>query len=211
MNDFLEENAVTNLSALRTEEQCWIGNILDSLAAETVIGNALGPEARLIDVGSGGGFPLLPLAIRFADLACTGLDSIAKKNAAVERIARKHNLKNVALITGRAETVAHDAFHRERYSIVTARALAPLPILLEYCAPFCKHDGIVIAWKSLHIDQELAASRAAQETLGCTLETQHRYTLPGNFGTRQLLLFRKIRPTLREYPRSVGQVKKKLL
>lgn len=206
---FLAENAKLNLSSLRTEEECEHGNVLDSLAALEL------PELRdapagalLLDIGTGGGFPLLPLAICLPQLSCTGLDSTRKKTDAVARIAAALELRNVSLIAGRAEEFAHDPDHRERYGIVTARAVAGVSTLLEYASPFARPGGCVILWKSMDIEQELASSARAQKELCCTLERRHAYTLPGGWGQRQLLVFHKHGALKPAYPRGVGIPKK---
>lgn len=204
---FLEENQKLNLSAFRMEESCWIGNILDSLAfLDTGIDVTAG--SRLLDVGTGGGFPLLPLAIARPDIQCAGLDAVAKKIRAVERIIERLGLKNVRTIVGRSEDSAHNPEHRDWYAIVTSRAVAPLPILLEYTTPFARTGGSIVLWKSLRIEEELTASKRAREVLHCTLEKTYRYTLPHDFGERQLLIFRKTAETPAEYPRGVGMAKK---
>ncbi len=204
---FLQENAKLNLSALRDPQQCWIGNILDSLALLHRL-DALFPVKQksfsLLDVGTGGGFPLLPLAIARDDLLCTGLDATRKKVDAIDRIVSALRLANVKLITGRSEEMAHKQQHREHFDIVTARAVAPLNVLLELCAPFARLNGILVFWKSMHIADEQRASLTAAKALGCELLEAHRYELPEGFGERQLLIYRKIAPTDRRYPREVG-------
>ncbi len=213
MRIFLAENANINLSALRTEEACWYGNILDSAAFQELNCSAVMAEsgATLIDIGTGGGFPLLPLAILYPTATCTGLDSIGKKIAAILRIAKEAGITNMKGIADRAEVLGHDKKYREQFNIVTSRAVAPLNVLLEYCSPFAKIGGYIVLWKSLHIDDELQASEAAQKALCCPLVTSHTYTLPGDFGSRQLLVFRKGRPLDKKYPREVGMAKREPL
>ncbi len=204
---FLAENEKINLSALRTEAACWNGNVLDSLAL-LELPSIMDTASTLLDLGTGGGFPLLPLAIARPSLQCTGLDSVGKKVAAVQRIADAMALKNVSTIAGRAEEIGKQKLHRERYDLVTSRAVAPLNMLLEYCAPFVKLNGWIVLWKSLHIEQELTESANAQQVLHCPLTETHRYALPGDWGERQLLLFQKTKALSAEYPREVGMAKK---
>jgi 16S rRNA (guanine527-N7)-methyltransferase len=207
---FLAENAKLNLSALRTEETCWNGNVLDSLPLldhPEIVSSA----KTLLDLGTGGGFPLFPLAIALPELTCTGLDSVGKKVEALKRINAVLQLKNIRTLTGRAEVLAHMREHRERYDIVTSRAVAPLNALLEYAAGFVKVGGCIVLWKSLHIDEELKASESAQRLLTCTLERSHRYVLPGDWGERQLLIFRKGQALGKQFPREVGMAKSKPL
>ncbi len=185
---FLEENAHINLSALRTEEKCWIGNVLDSLPLlelPDIVNNA----STLIDIGTGGGFPLLPLAIAAPQLQCTGLDSIGKKMKAIERIAHAAEINNVRFVTGRAEQVAQERTHRAQYDIVTARAVSSIATLLDYCSGFAKPNGHIVLWKSMHCEEELRESAEAQRRTRWHFARSHVYTLPGDFGQRQLLIF----------------------
>lgn len=209
---FLAENAMINLSALRTEEKCWIGNILDSLPLLDILQTIkVSPKPGLLDVGTGGGFPLLPLAIALPQWHCVGVDAVAKKIRAVEDMVRQLKLENVRLHAGRTEDLGRDRQFRDRYDMVTARAVAPMRVLLEYCAPFAKPGGWIALWKSLHAEAEIAESREAQKILNCTLVSTHRYGLPGDFGERCILLFRKEGTTPAGYPRPVGIAKKKPL
>jgi 16S rRNA (guanine527-N7)-methyltransferase len=212
MRIFLAENANINLSALRTEEACWYGNIADSLAfMELNCAEKMNePGATLLDIGTGGGFPLLPLAIVYPKTTCTGLDSIGKKILAITRIAKEAGIKMTA-VADRAEVLGQKKKYREQYDFVTSRAVGPLNILLEYCAGFVKQGGYIVLWKSLHIDDELQASEVAQHDLRCPLVTTHAYTLPGDFGSRQLLVFRKNGPLNQKYPREVGMAKREPL
>lgn len=206
---FLVENAKLNLSALRTEDAAWNGNILDSLPFLELIEQGVIPApSSILDVGTGGGFPLLPLAIMLPDTRCVGLDSTGKKVEAVKRIAQSLGLGNVELITDRAETLGHDSTHREHYDVVVSRAVAPLHTLLEFTAPFTKPGGSVVLWKSLHAEEEIAASARAQKTLRCRLVGRHAYDLGEDLGSRQLLVFRKSAGMSRVYPRPVGIPKK---
>jgi 16S rRNA (guanine527-N7)-methyltransferase len=224
MRVFLKENENLNLSALRTEEQCWIGNILDSLSFLDVLKefSILNSQFSILDVGTGGGFPLLPLAIALPEHRFTGIDATRKKIDAVYRIIRALTLNNVELIAERSEVLGQNQAHREKYDVVLSRAVAELPTLLEYCAPFACVNGYIVLWKSLSIEQELKNSLRATKEFHCDLVTQHRYTLPGDFlagrspaqrgegwGERQLLVFKKTAALAKNYPREVGLAKKK--
>ncbi len=199
---FLAENEKLNLSALRTPEACYNGNILDSLPILDL------PEFQgaktVLDVGTGGGFPLLPIALIRPDIQVTGLDATQKKIDAIGRIGTSLGLPNLHLLCGRAEDLGHDPTHRERYDCVTARAVAQLPTLLELTAPFARPGGIIVLWKSLHIDEELNASLFARSTLSTHLLYSHRYTLPGDWGERQLLVFAKSAKLKPIFPRENG-------
>lgn len=201
---FQEENAKLNLSALRDEKSIWIGNILDSLPLLDLFPHPL----SVLDIGTGGGFPLLPLAICKPDWKLTGLDSTQKKIDAIQRMVDALGLSNVDLITGRTEELGHDATYREQFDIVTARAVAPLNTLLEFCSPFVKKGGYIVAWKSMKVDTELQESLLARAELSCHLEIKHEYELPEDFGKRQLLVFKKTDTLHPKYPREVGIPKK---
>lgn len=207
---FLEENTQINLSALRTKEACWTGNILDSLACLELpfVPELNHADAALLDIGTGGGFPLLPLAITLPKMQCTGMDATKKKIDAIARIVEHLQLSNVTLQTGRAESLGHSETLREQFDLVTARAVAPIATLLEFCAPFAKKGGHVVLWKSMHIAEELEQSSEAQRLLHCTVSTTHAYDLGGDWGTRQLLVFEKTEQTPNLYPRADGMPKK---
>jgi 16S rRNA (guanine527-N7)-methyltransferase len=192
MRVFLEENAKLNLSALRTEDKCWTGNILDSLSfIELELAQNLPENAKLIDIGTGGGFPLLPIAMALPHIRCTGIDSTGKKIAAIGRIAESLNIKNIELMHERIENAGKENTHHEKYDVVTARAVASIAQLIEYAPPLLKKGGYTVLWKSLHIDNELKESITVQKKLGCTLAGQHTYDLGGDWGQRQLLIFQK--------------------
>ncbi|NOS67226.1 MAG: 16S rRNA (guanine(527)-N(7))-methyltransferase RsmG [Candidatus Peribacteraceae bacterium] len=209
---FLEENSKVNLSAFRTEESCWVGNILDSLSFLELLPlfSTLNSQLSILDIGTGGGFPLLPLMIALPDVRFTGIDSTQKKIDAVARVitslgfARKAPLD---LLCGRVEEFGHH--FREEFDVVTARAVAEINVLLEYAAPFLKIGGKIILWKSMDIEQELKESQRAQKEFHCPLKDRHVYELPGDFGKRQLLIFEKTGKTPPDYPRPVGMAKKK--
>jgi 16S rRNA (guanine527-N7)-methyltransferase len=202
---FLEENAHVNLSAFRTEEACWIGNVLDSLAAHELM------HGNVLDIGTGGGFPLLPLAMGLPAVHFTGMDATGKKIDAIGRIVKKLKLNNVALVTGRAEALGHEKKYREQFDVVTARAVADINVLLEYAGPFVKVGGQVVLWKSMNAADELAQSAQAQKQLHCSFQKSVPYGLPGDFGTRQLMIFEKTGKAPKEFPRAVGIAKKKPL
>lgn len=233
---FLAENAKINLSAFRTHDACWTGNILDSLAAleteplrhtanptpyplppsptPTPTPNPNpnpNPPPTILDLGTGGGFPLLPLALALPQCACTGMDAVQKKVSAVERIVREMGIENVRLVCGRSEELARREEHRERYDVVTVRALAELNVLLELAAPFVKVGGHILCWKSLKIDEELQDALLARAELSCHMEEPFVYDLGGTWGKRQILIFRKRAKTSEKYPRGIGEPKKKPL
>lgn len=213
---FLAENQNINLSAFRTHEQCWIGNVLDSLALVDVLPAILGNDwatrqMTVLDLGTGGGFPLLPLAIALPNAQCTGLDATLKKVDAVDRIIRAMDIRNVKVISGRAEEYGQMKTFRGQFDIVLSRAVAPINTLLELCIPFARTKGHVVLWKSVHIAEELRSSAQATQLLSTSLVQSYSYTLPGDWGERQLLVYTKNAATDPHYPRKTGVPKSKPL
>ena len=206
---FFAENARLNLSAYRTEEQCWHGNILDSVVG--IHQAEFGRMAHVMDLGTGGGFPLLPLALLFPYTRFTGIDATRKKIDAVEDISRKLGLTNVDFVAGRAEEFGRNDSFREQFDVVMSRAVAPLSTLLEFMSPFVRVGGILMCWKSLTIEEELVASIEARMQLNVRLAERREYALPGDWGTRQILIFQKTAALSREFPRAVGIPKKEPL
>lgn len=215
LNDsFLTENAKLNLSAFRAPEQSYTGNVLDSLAFVDIVKRLYPKEPdslRVLDVGTGGGFPLLPLALAFPRWSFTGLDATRKKIDAIGRIVAAMGITNVRLLCGRSEELGHDADLRESFDVVLARALAPLPTLMEYTSPFAAVGGKCVYWKSLKIADEQRASAAAMMQLKLVPQSAHTYTLPGDWGTRQLLAYEKTAALPAEYPRRTGVPQKEPL
>lgn len=199
---FLEENAKLNLSAFRTEEHCRIGNVLDSLAIADAVD--ITKVGSFLDLGTGGGFPLLPLAMLSPKTRAVGIDSIQKKVKAVRSIAEALDLTNVEVRDDRIEELGRKRGFRDSFDLVTARAVAPLPVLLEYAMPFLKKGGIAAFWKSTKIADELASTAAAQKELRCAYTETFEYALPGDWGERCIVFFQKTGETPTEYPRRTG-------
>ncbi len=206
MDVFLEENRKLNLSAMRTPELCWPGNILDSVAFLQAFETYpdLKKTKKLLDIGTGGGFPLLPLALCLPDVQCVGIDAMQKKIDAVSRIIVAVGIPNASLISGRTESLAHSAEYRGTFDLVTARAVAPLSVLLEYAVPFLKVGGLCAFWKSTKIAQELAETADAQKMLSAPYLGNFLYALPDQWGERTIVFFKKSAETPSEYPRRTG-------
>lgn len=194
----LQENEKYNLTAITDNEAVWEKHFADSLlGAEFVPRNA-----TLCDVGSGAGFPAIPLKIARPDIAVTLVDSLEKRvnfqNMLCERLG-----VTATCIHSRAEDFAQA--HSEHFDVATARAVAPLPILLEYTAQIVKIGGLVLAYKT--DDAELATATNACKVLGLTFKTSKSFVLPDG-SNRAILVFEKISHTPQKYPRGQNKPRK---
>lgn len=194
----IEYNGRYNLTAITAWEEVVHKHFYDSLA-----GAHLFPaNSCVVEIGSGAGFPSIPLKIVRPDLQMTLIESTGKKCAFLETAVSALGLKGVKVLHARAEELGRDGAHRERYDAAVARAVAPLPALAEYCLPFVRVGGRMIAYKGA--TDELAEGRRALETLGgkgCSV----RYELPEGYGERTLVITEKVRHTPAKYPRGHGK------
>lgn len=158
----------------------------------------------ILDVGSGAGFPGVPLKIYRPDLVLHILDSSQKRLAFLEGLLKELKIQGVELYHGRAEEYGHRPGFRESYSWVTARALAPLAVLLELCLPFCRRGGLFCAYKGPEAPKEAALASHALQVLEGRLVKQHALTLPGDGSRRNLLLIEKTGDTPARFPRRPG-------
>lgn len=205
----LEVNAVMNLTALDTPEKIIPLHYADcGLAADRIP-----QDATVADVGCGGGFPTLPLAILRPDLHITGIDSTGKKVQYVAETARLLGLKNVRTLTGRAEELGRDPAWRETFDVVTSRAVARMNLLDELCMPLCRLGGRLVFLKGAAGQDETNEATAGIARLGGgvpTCEDMTLYTMKET-ESRTLVTIEKIAETPREFPRSFGQIKKRPL
>ena len=197
----VECNKAFNLTAITEEKEFAVKHIIDSLAGVSEIPHG----AKLCDIGSGGGFPSMPIAIAREDVSVTALDSTAKKMAFVAQSAKELGINNISTIAGRAE---EQKAQFAKYDAVTARAVSALPILLELAMPFLKVGGKFIAYKT--DESELETSQNAEKTLNAKHIETKSLTL-ANGEKRALLVFEKTAPTPKQYPRQYGVIKKKPL
>lgn len=212
----LENNAKFNLTAITAPEEVLHKHILDSLLAAQALRALLPPQtaahrATLLDVGSGAGFPSLPIAAALPELSVTALDATAKKCAHMRSAAAAAELGNFRAVSGRAEELAHDGMCRERFDFVTARAVANLPVLAELCLPFVRVGGVFLAMKGKSAPDELAAAAQGIARLGGKCESSTQYFVPGDDAPRYFLTIRKISATPAAYPRQYAQITKKPL
>ena len=205
----METNKVMNLTALREME-----TIIPLHFADCALCMSHIPQgSTVLDIGCGGGFPTIPLAILRPDVTVTGLDSTAKKTVFVAEAAAKLGLDNVQTHAGRAEDWAispQSGGKREEFDVVISRAVARLPVLSELCLPFVKKGGYFIAMKGAEADIELAEAAKAIRTLGGGASVLHAYTLKVGEAQekRGVIIATKEKPTPATYPRPYAKIKK---
>lgn len=193
-------NERVNLTAITDERGIVVRHFLDSL----YIARSWGQEPdTLIDIGAGAGFPGIPLKILRPRLRLTLVESVAKKAEFLRQLIVTLDLHNVTVIVARAEQIGRDPAHREQYAMVTARAVAELAILAEYCLPLCRVGGRVLAPKGADCAAEIEQARAAIERLGGTIAGIEPVHLPDT-EPRTLVIIDKIAATPAPYPRAVG-------
>ncbi len=201
---FLEQkNQVMNLTAIISEEEVYLKHFYDSLCLSKAI---ILKNQKILDVGSGAGFPSIPLKIVFPDLKITIIDSLNKRIGFLDKLTELLELDDVELISGRVEELPT----KGKYDIVTARAVAKLNILQELCLPFVKTGGYFVAMKSINYETELAEAKPGIEKLGGIIENVIEYEISTGL-KHVLILVKKIKPTESTYPRNYSQIKKRPL
>lgn len=204
-----EWNEKINLTAITEDKEMDIKHFLDSVSifkAGKII-----PGQKIIDIGTGGGFPGIPINIIKPMTEVTLFDSLKKRLKVLDDVIGKLELKNIRTVHGRAEEFSRKDDFRERFDIATSRAVASLDTLCEYCLPFVKVGGYFIAMKGPAIEEELENSLRAIELLGGEVEDQIEVTLPSSDIVHTLLVIKKIGQTPTKYPRGGGKPKSKPL
>lgn len=209
VRELLLWNEKVNLTAIREEKEVWLKHILDSLTILPVLPNQ---PFSMIDIGSGAGFPGLPIKIARPESSVVFLEAINKKTQFTDYIINKLNLTNSHTANDRAEVLAHEEKYREHFDVATARAVAMLPILLEYALPFIKVGGIFVAQKNYDekFQEELTSAKNALEILGGRIKEIREINISG-LSKRALVIIEKITPTPKDYPRKNGIPKVKPL
>jgi len=210
----LQANREQNLTAITGWEDVVSKHLLDSLALLKAPWWKEMPAQTwdpLLDVGSGAGFPGMLFGLLFPEKSISLLEANKKKARFLQLIKEEENLSRVSILPDRAEILGREAVYREQFSLVTARAVARLPELLELTLPFCRCGGFFLAYKGPQAREELVEAATACEVLGGRLHATYAYELPWGKGTRTLLLFAKVSPTPAQYPRRPGIPKKRPL
>lgn len=205
----LEVNKSLNLTAIKDEDGVILKHLVDSSACVPYI--KVG--AKLCDIGCGGGFPSLVIAILRGDVSVLGVDSVAKKVKYVEETAHLLGLNNVSVSSRRAEELGQDDNYRESFDVVSARAVARLNVLCELCLPLLKVGGVFVSMKAQTAIEELDEAKGAIEKLGGKLEKIDHYTLTDGTEAieRAIIVIKKVSKTPRSYPRNNSQISKKPL
>ena len=195
-------NSMFNLTAITEREEVYKKHFVDSIInVDKLVGE------KLIDVGSGGGFPALPIKIMRPELKVTLLEATGKKCEFLKAVVKELNLKDVTVLNGRAEDFAKKIEYRENFDICTARAVARLNTLCEYCMPFVKVGGNFVSFKG-NADEEIKEAENAVKVLGGRYGEIKNYTLPFEEGKRTVIKIEKINNTPSLYPRGNGKERK---
>lgn len=205
----VEKNKVMNLTAITDFDQVVKKHFVDSLSLVKVCD--LNVSLSMIDVGTGAGFPGIPLKIVFPDLRITLLDSLQKRVGFLREVVDGLELNGIEAVHGRAEDFAKPGQMREAFDLCVSRAVANLSVLSEYCLPYVKVGGKFISYKSDKVNMELEQAENAISVLGGRLTEQKDFLLPSSDIYRNLIVIEKCRPTPKQYPRKAGTANKKPL
>jgi 16S rRNA (guanine527-N7)-methyltransferase len=202
----VEKNKVMNLTAITAKHEVYSKHFYDSLTVSKVID--FQNVNTVIDVGTGAGFPGIPLKILFPHLQLTLLDSLLKRVHFLQEVGETLGFDHVTYVHGRAEELGQLADYRQQYDLGVSRAVAKLNVLTEYGVPFIRVGGQFVAMKGAAIDEELATANRALATLGKIEVTTYPLSLPENMGQRHLVVLKKQQPTPKKYPRKAALMKK---
>ena len=210
----IEKNKVMNLTAITEKEDVIVKHFIDSIALIPYLtdkGININNKLKIIDIGTGAGFPGLPLKIMMPDVKFTLLDSLNKRVSFLNEVIDELKLKDIEALHGRAEDYASDNKYREKYDICVSRAVANLSTLSEYCIPFVKEDGYFISYKAGESEEEINNSKNAIKILGGKINKVEEFVLPGTDVSRVFVFIRKLELTDKKYPRKAGVPAKKPL
>lgn len=197
-----EWNEFMNLTGITEYNEVVIKHFVDSLAVNCVY--SFKKTDRVVDIGTGAGFPGIPLKIMYPDTRFTLLDSLNKRIKFLDEVIRINSLDGIETLHGRAEDYARDKNYREEFDVCVSRAVANLSTLSEYCLPYVKVGGVFISYKAGQIDEELKASERAIKLLGGEIKEVHKFTLPDTDIDRTFVVIKKTAATSKKYPRKAG-------
>lgn len=204
MNLLLEWNEKINLTAITEPEDIILKHFVDCATILKYIND----EDKIIDIGTGAGFPGIPLKILNEKLDITLMDSLNKRINFLNEIINKLDLKNIVAIHARAEELARNKGYREKFDIATSRAVANLSTLSEYMLPFVKKNGMVISMKGSNIEEEVKNAKKAIKILGGEIEKIDNFNLANTNNIRNIITIKKVVKTPREFPRKAGKPSK---
>ena len=199
-------NQRVNLTRIIEKDDVIAKHFLDSLSIMRAVTHL---PPRVIDVGTGAGFPGVVLKIIQPDIHLTLVDSVGKKTAFLQQLVDTLGMKNVTILHARAEEVGRDWMHRGKYGLAVARALAPMPVLAEYLLPLVKIGGLMVAQKGTNPADEIASAKNAFGVLGGDFIQSLAVNIPNLDAARHLVLVRKIKHSPKQYPRKAGTPAKK--
>lgn len=198
----VEWNKVMNLTGITEYDEVVEKHFVDSLSIVNVVD--MNDIHKVIDIGTGAGFPGIPLKIAFPHLEITLLDSLNKRIKFLNAVIDELGLDNIHTIHGRAEDFAKQENYREKYDLCVSRAVANLSTLSEYCLPYVAVDGMFVPYKSGDIEEELNNSKKAIQILGGKIENTFKFELPGTDIGRSFVKIKKVKNTAKKYPRKAG-------
>ena len=207
MNLLLEWNEKINLTAITQPEEVKLKHFVDSLTVLKYIND----DDKVIDIGTGAGFPGIPLKIMNKNTKITLLDSLNKRINFLNIVIEKLDLSNIQAIHGRAEEIARNKLYREKYDVAVSRAVANLSTLTEYMLPFVKVGGKCICMKGANVNEELERAQNAIKELGGEIERVDNFYLSDNDNERNIIVIKKIKKTKSKYPRKAGTPSKEPL
>ena len=207
MNLLLEWNEKINLTAITQPEEIKLKHFVDSLTVLKYIND----DDKVIDIGTGAGFPGIPLKIMNKNTKITLLDSLNKRINFLNIVIEKLDLSNIQAIHGRAEEIARNKLYREKYDVAVSRAVANLSTLTEYMLPFVKIGGKCICMKGANVNEELEKAQNAIKELGGEIEGVDNFYLSDNDNERNIIIIKKVKETKSKYPRKAGTPSKEPL
>ena len=198
----MEKNKVMNLTAITEFEDVVEKHFLDSLSLADRFD--LNQKFKMIDLGTGAGFPGIPLKIVFPELEIVLMDSLNKRILFLQDVISELKLENISAVHGRAEEMARNSQYREKFDLCVSRAVANLSSLSEYCIPFVKQGSMFISYKSGEVEEEVNQAKKAIHLLGGSIETVDKFILAGTDLSRSFVKIRKKQRTPKAYPRKAG-------
>lgn len=198
----IEKNKVMNLTTITEYNEVVLKHFIDSLMIHDKLD--MFHVKHIMDVGTGGGFPGIPLKIMYPEINITLLDSLNKRINFLKEVQKELELEYIECIHGRAEEIAHQPGYREQYDLVVSRAVANLSSLCEFCIPFVKVGGVFVSYKSGDIDEELRNAANAIHTLKAKIGKVVKYQLPGTDIRRSMIIIEKVGHISNKYPRKPG-------